>query len=58
MGMLIDCPAFPSLVLAYISSKSLFSLVLVASIFTSLIGSGAYIAPVVTSKRYVNAFFV
>ena len=42
IGMLIDCPALPSLVLACISSKPLFSLVLVASIVGSLIGSGTY----------------
>ena len=42
IGMLIDCPAFSSLVLACISSKPLFSLVLVASIVGSLIGSGTH----------------
>ena len=42
IGMLIDCPALPSLMLACISSKPLFSLVLVASIVGSLIGSVTY----------------
>ena len=67
--MLIDCPAFPSLMLACISSKPLFSLVLVASIVGSLIGSGTYklllqwchqgsrTVTVLIAKRCVNTFF-